>query len=169
MKYNKIIFLDIDGVMNVCTRERDVYGSLFHKQFNDNLRRVIDSTGAKIVISSSWRHSGLKAMQDMWKNRGLAGEVVDVTPNRSSKYYDEPNFKNLPFHERLERGFEIQDWMDKNPVEKFAIADDDTDMLESQMYAFVCTADNWHHTDHVEGYGLTIECANQLINILNSK
>ena len=161
----KIIFLDVDGVLNVCTQQRDVFGSLFHQQFMDNLKKVIDETNAKIVISSSWRHSGLKVMQEMWKERNLAGEVIDVTANHPSNYKETIN---LGFHERLERGFEIQDWLDKhNDVDRFVIIDDDDDFLESQLYAFVHTCDNWEHTDHVEGFGLTIECAEKVIKILN--
>jgi len=65
MKFDKIIFLDIDGVLNVCSMERDEYGSLFHKHFEDNLRWIIDQTDAKIVISSTWRFSGLEIMKEM--------------------------------------------------------------------------------------------------------
>lgn len=166
----KVCFLDIDGVLNVISLGRDEFGSLFHQHFCDNLKRIIDSTGAKIVISSSWRHSGLKSMQDMWKHRGLAGEVIDVTPNRSKRYYDEPNYKNLPFHERLERGFEIQDWLDKHQgeVERYVICDDDDDFLESQMEFYIRTFENLDHPDMVDwGYGLTSICADKAIDILN--
>lgn len=49
----KIIFLDIDGVLNVIGQGRDEYGQIFHKHFENNLKRIIDETDAKIVISSS--------------------------------------------------------------------------------------------------------------------
>ena len=64
----KVIFLDIDGVLNVISQGHDEYGSLFHKHFEDNLRYIIEQTGAKIVISSTWRMSGLSEMQRMWKH-----------------------------------------------------------------------------------------------------
>ena len=48
----KVIFLDIDGVLNLCYEGRDEYGSLFHPHLVDNLKRLIDMTGAKIVIST---------------------------------------------------------------------------------------------------------------------
>lgn len=51
----KIIFLDIDGVLNLILQDFDKYGSIFHKHFEDNLRYLIDQTGADIVISSTWR------------------------------------------------------------------------------------------------------------------
>ena len=40
----KIIFLDIDGVLNVIEQGWDDYGPLFHKHFEDNLKMIIDKT-----------------------------------------------------------------------------------------------------------------------------
>jgi histidinol phosphatase-like enzyme len=51
---HKIIFLDIDGVLNVYCSERDEFGCMFHEEFVDNLRWIINETSAKIVISSTW-------------------------------------------------------------------------------------------------------------------
>lgn len=56
----KVIFLDIDGVLNVYCESRDEFGCCFHKHFEDNLRYIIDNTNAKIVISSTWKADGLK-------------------------------------------------------------------------------------------------------------
>lgn len=76
----KIIFLDIDGVLNVYPNGRDEYGAKFHSHFEDNLRFIIEKTQAKIVISSTWRMNGLREMKAMWQDRDLPGEVIDVTP-----------------------------------------------------------------------------------------
>ncbi len=152
----KIIFLDIDGVLNVYCEGRDEYGCTFHKHFENNLKWIIEETGAKIVITSTWRYSGLNIMQEMWKKRELTGEVIGVTPNHSSIYYEEPNYKNLPFQERLERGFEIQEWLDKHKVDSYVILDDDNDMLTSQLDNFIQTSNNSDHEDCIDmGYGLT--------------
>lgn len=57
----KVIFLDIDGVLNLYCESstkysriasRDEYGCCFHQHLVDNLKRLIDETGAKIVIST---------------------------------------------------------------------------------------------------------------------
>lgn len=161
----KVIFLDIDGVLNVHLPERDQYGSLFHVQFECNLKHIIDETNAKIVISSSWRHSGLSVMQEMWKYRNLPGEVIGVTPSRSQHDINE-NCSRMPFNERLERGWEIQEWVDSNSPDKYCIIDDDNDMLPHQLKFFVQTMDNWDHEGNEEGYGLTKECAKLVIDIL---
>ena len=61
----KYIFLDVDGVLNNKKHYKklhDKYGGRFCNQdmpFNPrslkNLRNIIDATGAKLVLSSSWR------------------------------------------------------------------------------------------------------------------
>lgn len=162
--HSKIIFLDIDGVLNVHYPEHDDYGRLFHPQFVENLKRIIDETSAEIVISSSWKHSGLDNMKDMWIDRRLPGKVIDITPTLKRNKGDE----YLTFSERKERGNEIQNWLDKNPTVSYVIIDDDNDMLEDQMEFFVQTSENFDHSDYEDaGYGLTTECTNDVIKILN--
>lgn len=157
----KVIFLDIDGVLNVIGQGHDEYGQIFHKHLMDNLKRIIDETGAKIVISSSWRLSGLLAMQEMWKKRELAGEVIDVTPNLT---YGAGLKSSTP------RGKEIQTWIDNNKIESYVILDDDTDMLPSQADYFVQCSGNIDDEDCVDiGYGLTKNCTDKAIQILNRK
>lgn len=161
---NKIIFLDIDGVLNVIGQGHDEYGQIFHKHLEDNLRWIIEETGAKIVISSTWRMSGLKVMQEMWKKRNLPGEVIGITPDLA----EAKTYFSLEYYDAVERGHEIQKYIDDNNIKYYCIIDDDNDMLESQRNNFVRTANNIDHSDCVDiGYGLTRKCAEQVIEILN--
>lgn len=68
----KVIFLDIDGVLNTKYWEnmkvRDQYGHTFDPNSVANLARIIEETGAEIVISSSWKCLGLDTLQKMWKD-----------------------------------------------------------------------------------------------------
>ncbi len=159
---SKVVFLDIDGVLNVISQGRDEYGSLFHKHFEDNLRWVIEKTDAKIVISSTWRYAGLKQMQDMWAHRNLAGEVIDITP-------DCAQLLGSGLWQAAERGYEIQDWLDSHPeVTNYVIFDDDNDMLKRQWPHFVRTSKNNSHEDCIDdGYGLTLICAKMGVAVLN--
>ena len=158
----KIIFLDIDGVLNVRRQGRDRFGSLFHAEFVKALKHIIDNTGAKIVISSSWRFNGLAEMKEMWSHRNLPGEVIDITPFTAQYEKGEGS----SFMERCERGCEIREWLKTNPCEDYVILDDDSDMLPSQMDRFVkCAGDDGHK--HTAGYGLTKDKAEQAIEILN--
>jgi hypothetical protein len=156
----KIAFLDIDGVLNVIPQGRDEFGAIFHPHLVENLRHLIEETGAKIVISSTWRASGLTIMKEMWEKRNLPGEVIDIT----KRIYREGDF-----YEVLERGHEIQEWMDRNEVDNYVIIDDDNDMLPSHQENFVMTSGNSDHEDCIDiGYGLTKECTEWAIKILNS-
>ena|SRR3989304_6353522 len=166
----KVIFLDIDGVLNVIPQGRDKFGSIFHQNFINNLKWIIDETDAKIVVSSSWRYSGIKFIKEMWKHRNLPGEVIGITPNE----VDVVNAGICEFYDLVLRGHEIQLWIDNystfyNDTFKYCIIDDDDDMLPEQMNNFVKTADNIHHEDCIDiGYGLTKECARKVIEILNN-
>jgi hypothetical protein len=162
----KVIFLDIDGVLNVYGQGHDQYGQIFHKHFEDNLKWIIEETGAKLVISSTWRFAGLQVMKDMWKSRQLPGEVIDITID--AYQYVEDGMEE--FYDKVERGHEIQQWLDEHQTEvtHYVILDDDNDMLQSQRHNFVRTANNINHPDCIDiGYGLTRICAEREIRILN--
>lgn len=152
---SKIIFLDIDGVLNVMSQEFDDYGQLFNPIFVKNLADIIEKTNAKLVISSTWRYSGLKQMVNMWKYRNLPGEIIGITPD---------------LYKDVDRGDEIKAWLEKNidKVDNYCIIDDDEDMLTEQLNNFVKTSGNIDHPDCDDiGYGLTKICSEKVIEILN--
>lgn len=163
----KVIFLDIDGVLNVIAREWDFYGPIFHKHFVENLKTIIDKTGAKLVISSTWRASGIDFMKEMWEFRKLPGEIIDITPTTIE--IDETNSHLMDINMfSVERGYEIKQWLKYNKVDNYVIIDDDTDFLPEQMKNFVQTSENTDHEDCVDlGYGLTKKCSELVIKILN--
>ena len=166
MEKDKIIFLDIDGVLNVIGQGYDEFGQIFHPHLENNLHHIIKETNAKIVISSTWRMNGLSEMKRMWKYRNLAGEVIDITPTE----VDVVNRGTCEFFDQVDRGYEIQQWIDdnKDKIHSYCIIDDDNDMLPSQLNNFVRTANNTEHPDCVDiGYGLTRICADKVIEILN--
>ncbi len=172
---DKYIFLDLDGVinvevyinaiheisgrMNIDYKEAimDEYGMRFCPTSVAMLKYIIEKTGAKIVISSTWRHSGLKVMQEMWKARNLPGEVVGITP---SFINDRPLNDNLPFKERGERGHEIAHYIKEHGITSWVQIDDDDDVLPEQESHFVQTN---------ERYGITFDDAEKAIKILNEE
>lgn len=152
----KVIFLDIDGVLNVGFNGKDEYGHLFYPEFVDNLARIVRETGAKIVISSTWRKAGLDVMREMWQKRNLPSGVFGITAV-------------LP--DRI-RGNEIDVSIDyinqvKERIDRYVILDDDTDMLDSQLPYFLQCSE-LKDPDAVHGYGLTKRIAERAIEILNS-
>ena len=159
----KILFLDIDGVLNpkwwVQKPSVDRYGCAFPSKCVANLAKILEETGAEIVVSSSWKGMGLTTLQAMWKDRILPGKVVDVTPdNLNDEMLQNSVFNNDDvLHSR---GCEINGWLSLHGegVNNYVIIDDMDDMLPEQNQHFVWTN---------EEFGLTEGDAAQAIMILN--
>lgn len=128
-KPTKVLFLDIDGVLNSQSSAMAL-GGYPHSFDGYDLKRfdwvsvglirlLCGETKTSIVLSSSWRilHSVIEVAN------GLDLPVIDKTPVLSGY-----------------RGTEIQDWLDRHPeVLHYAIVDDDSDMLSKQKKCFVKT------------------------------
>ena len=130
----KVIFLDFDGVITIPPK--------WHIQANKikYIKKIVDATGAKIVVSSSWRRENVKeTINDMIgktkrcpRNKmlyWLIDNIYDVTSWFSDKKYNGTG-----------RGGEIQTWLNNHlDVDNYVIIDDDGDMLDSQLFHFVQT------------------------------
>jgi len=156
----KVIFLDFDGVLcNVesisegyksrISPEQDPYGP--DAECVAALNRIIEQTGAMIVVSSTWRKSRKPnaSMRETLNRWGVKGEVVGTTP---VLHGDEYAYKR--------RGCEIQQWLNtvRTPVTSFVILDDDSDMAHLR-HRLVQTA---------MPEGLTEADADRAIAILNA-
>jgi hypothetical protein len=167
----KIIFLDIDGVLNPIhymnalfkmwnasskeIKSHDEYGQLFFYHNCNALKKIIDETGAKIVISSTWRLSGECEMKALWKHRNLAGEIIGITPTETTIVES----GEAEFFDMVSRGMEIQYWIKQNNFTgNYVIIDDVDDMLKEHEKFFILT----------NGFiGLTFKDADKAISILN--
>ncbi len=84
----KIIFLDIDGVLNSdnwLQSEASKTGSYPENKFDPNavrlLNKMVQQTNAKLVLTSTWRlQYSLKEMQILFQKVGIQGELI---PNKS--------------------------------------------------------------------------------------
>ncbi len=151
----KIIFLDFDGVLNTEYYQgllqfqgkqwQDEYGAFFDPKAVRQLKRVIDTTGADIVVESSWKYLGLEAMQELWRGRNLPGKVIDITPSLT---------------DNASKGEEIAAWLSEHatPDTRYVIIDDEYVVLDSQIPYFI-----W--TNPYEG--LIEEQADRVISTLN--
>jgi hypothetical protein len=162
LEHEKIILLDIDNVLNIYPQKTDKYGSVFNENFCNNLKYIIDNTNAKIVIISEWKSSGLLYLKSMWKDRELAGEIIEITPN-DEELVTRGLFNNI---DDVKRSDEIQYFIDFNNVKNFVILDDDEIDSKKLNENFVkCSGNN--HIDSIKGLGLTRKCAKKAIQILN--
>jgi hypothetical protein len=138
---------------------KDKYGYAFDPNAVSNLKKIIDETGADIVISSSWKSFGISELEDMWQDRGLPGKLIGITPNTVS---DEMLLNADLDHMELFsiRGTEIKEWLTKHGkhVSHYAIIDDMDNMLTEQRLHFVKTDPE---------IGITVDDAEKAIMILN--
>ncbi len=138
---------------------KDKYGYAFDPKAVANLRRIVEETGADIVISSSWKCMGLSEMEDMWEERNLPGKVIGITPNSvSDELLVDADIDSIKlFHIR---GEEIKEWlkMHEKQVSNYTIIDDMDNMLPDQQSHFV-------QTNPEEG--ITEEDVQKTIKILN--
>lgn len=161
--------MDLDGVLNTerhhkCCYENgldnsDEYGYVFDPVAVKNLERIVNETGADIVISSSWKYSGLSTLLDMWSDRALPGRVIDITPDtESDEFLLHADLENMEFLSC--RGYEIKEWLlaHGKTVSQYAILDDEQEMLPDQQSHFVQTNPT---------VGITEEDAEKAIAILN--
>ena len=136
----KIVMLDIDGVLNSARYIKHLAGKfdLPANQMDPNavarLNTITNLTGAKIVVSSTWRlafmarpanpfgldlgegllQGNVEQLARCMGSYGITGEVVGMTPRLGGNTC---------------RGDEIQWWLNQhNDIEKFIIIDDSSDM-----------------------------------------
>ena len=139
----KIIFLDIDGVLNgydfwsllgwriaaklgiknwYRKHTRDIFG--VHEEKVKRLAKIVKKTDAKIVMSSSWKHyfwrvsfkkkeHDQKVLAELFKKYGIV--VIGITPDCNSR--DE----------------EILTWLKntKNIIDNFIILDDENSFMKA--------------------------------------
>ena len=117
----KIIFLDMDGVLNseLTFRNNPTVIDPVDPEMVKQLNRIVKETGARLVLSSTWRKGYL------WPSR-LADAGIDLN-----------NFVGItPGSDKGFRGDEVNSWLEYAnhflSIEKYAILDDDSDFHEDQ-------------------------------------
>lgn len=157
----KTLFLDIDGVLNNVSVFKDRrFGPLpIDHDCVERLHRIVREAHCQIVLSSSWR--GMECQErkltgdmvfEVYMSGALGDDPVDVR-------HEDGSTVRLWGNDYNGRGSEIAEWLSRHPeVTRYAIVDDDSDMLPEQMPFFVQTSFET---------GMTDEHAAKLIEILN--
>ena len=148
--YTPLIFLDIDGVFNCQlfysssqykdyresekTNKLDYYASQICKERIKWFNELCKEINAEVIVSSTWRNGkSVEQLQDIFDYCGGTFKVISKTP-----------------HTGFERGTEISKWLKDNikpethgcnyfDFHKYAIIDDDSDMLLNQKFNFFQT------------------------------
>jgi hypothetical protein len=109
----KVIFLDIDGVLNTTTTPKPTQDArVVDRTLLSRLTMLVQHTGAQVVLSSTWRHDpdGLTSAER------LGIPFMDVLPDMRPRPRNE----------------EIKAWLGAHPnVQRFIVIDDDDDDLDA--------------------------------------
>ena len=124
----RILFLDFDGVVNshkfIMTyvnhfKQPDDKTYVISEHIDpvcvERVNRIIAALNADVVISSAWRKAfPLQKLEEMLESKGFVGQIIGETPIMN-----------------VDRGLEIQAWMDANNVsaDQILILDDMDAML----------------------------------------
>ncbi len=114
----KILFLDFDGVLNSIKyiRRCSCEGLCIDPLRMHLLKKIIDATNAKIVLTTSWR--------EHWDECDSLCDDIGKEINRIFEEYSLKIYSKTPVL-RYHRENEIEEWIEKNgPIENFAILDD---------------------------------------------
>lgn len=159
----KVIFLDFDGVLNsekwFRTREKsveidDIKSQYPYYQIDPNsislLNQIIQSTEAKVVVSSTWRLGRtVEELQSILNIHGFIGEIIDKTPHFGAPkgfgytiprgceidwWLKEKNFQRINWSIERQR-----EYIEKSSVKNYIILDDDSDILYNQREHFIKT------------------------------
>lgn len=139
----KVLFLDVDGVLNSYVSREQLNDSMIY-----HLGTIVAKTGVKVVLSSSWRM--YPDSQSVLEARLFEDCVLIMDQTKVLL----PEKMSMP---SIERCFEIQEWLDRHEeVEDFVILDDDKKAnIDGHFFP----------TD--PNVGLTKEIADQIISYLN--
>lgn len=154
----KIIFLDIDGVLNYASwnthleeklvmADQSWWSEMIDPTCVECLNQIVKDVGAKVVLSSTWRlYHDIETMAEILEGKGFVGEIIGRTPARLSSQ---------------SRGGEIQSWLNscEEDVTTFAILDD---LGPNQFYGL----EEYLVQTSFEEQGLEASHVKQAINIL---
>jgi len=163
----KIIFLDIDGVLNSRQSMEKTKQQYPNKEIRvdtphlDHIRwlnKITDATGAKLVISSTWRSDfSVVGWNRYFDLLNVHADVISKTPKLDSYRGTEIQCWLLEHKSKIVKYSDSQWFYYKEPIENFVILDDDSDMEDLLPHLIKINNE----------IGLTEEDADKAIKILN--
>jgi len=148
----KYILLDFDGVLTSdaftrqCIfehRQENLFGvDWFAPTCIDALKRIVEETTARIVVSSSWRDLGEYRLRKLWEHNRMPGCLDETTPT-TPEYI-------------LTKRDAIKQWILEHEGDRFVVLDDDNLNVPNQILTNPQT-------------GLVMSDAEKAIEVLNSQ
>lgn len=165
---NKLIFLDVDGVLNT---HEELHPHVLCGQIHDDkvqlLNMILQYTDAKIVLSSAWRyivHRGemnLVGLRWLFRSHGVYDRLIGITAEDTMVRPANWDGSSPWIPCNNERGKQIRAYLEEmeSPCEKYVVLDDMDLGIRLEQHPFV----------HINGtVGLTLSDCFQAIRILNA-
>lgn len=124
----KMIFLDVDGVLNydMCEAHIGMYYGVDQEKVK-LLKRIVDATGAKIILSSTWRKNILVGMPLECQEDPFAIELMSKLKAEGLKIYDLTSVETSDDHRKQQILDRIKEYRrDGQQIDGWVVLDDDT-------------------------------------------
>lgn len=168
----KVLFLDIDGVLNTSNTYKEIRNEwqitgkrrIDIDEFRlEHLKRIVDETGAKIVLSSTWRTFFCRENEQLKTNFDKGYELENMFEKHGLKIYD-----ITPYDANRYRENEIRKWLEEHPlVTDFVIIDNESYDLPSFVDKELVKVKNDATDFSIYDNGLLAKHAQKVIEILN--
>lgn len=165
---SKLLFLDIDGVLNCHEWDKEVGSGQIHEDKIFRLNRILRETNAKIVLSSAWRYlvhrkeMNLVGLDWLLRSHGLLKDRLKgiTRADTTTRINGDPSTWVTP----NERGLQIHEYIDHhvmcgNELGNFCVLDDLDLGITTHKLPFVQTNSD---------VGLQDGHVHQVIRILNA-
>lgn len=172
----KVVFLDIDGVLNdrnilanarhetITIDKAEWLRSMIGQLYVDRVKKIIEQTGAKIVLSSAWRRmfKSLDEIKLFMKDIGFnPNDVIGETPNGHppARALALGSAATYPTYRGLEIQKFISDW-EGEEIDSIVILDD----MKPEQFCHLA-----HRLIQTEGWnvGITDEDVEKAIELFN--
>lgn len=168
----KIIFLDIDGVLNT----QETFEKI-HIEYQETgkrrieidtekveyLKEIVEETGALLVLSSSWKIFFERKEGKILPKNNKYGELLNILKSYNLFIYDTTYQGGYKTKEE-----EIKDWLKNKKVDSFIIIDDEREGLGNLKENYLIKT-KFSKTQMEEDLGLCKKHISKAIEMLNSK
>lgn len=165
-KYKKVIFLDIDGVLNDEGPEKEIQE--INPVYVSNLAKIVRRTGADIILTSCWRRSIISYMRNGSKQGNDVELLLSLFKENGLVI---SGYTPIYFNGGPGRPFEIRTWLANRPnIKDFLILDDDTFWQWNWLSRYVVTTKKVVNNKKGRSgmmRGLTEEYVREAVRILN--
>lgn len=174
----KVIFLDVDGVLNTSETYEKVYNKfkrtgildIYIDEFRlEYLKTIIEKTNAKIVLSASCRNSFVKENNKIIPISNKGEKIYNLLSSYGIEIYDITPSNYNPKN----REITIKEWLSNNDgIDSFIIIDDEPSMFNELLDRLIQTSKV--KSDEMlinmdDCIGLCEEHIDKAIEMLNSK